>query len=253
MEVYKFNTVIQKAKKLEGKTISQALPALIVDYPDNRRITKSIFANYIERDYFNLKLSSHSNPDFEDLNLELKTTGIKMIQSKGLLNAKERLVLSMINYEDVINNKLWTDNSHLKKINKILFIIYLYEKKPVKFENFQIVHTFKWEPTKEHSKLIQRDYSIMREKIIKGQVISERHTEFLANCPKHGGGYNKLNPALSKSGAIAKHPNMDYAERRAFCIKQRAFDQIIADSLNKELKKNGNSIGLHKHDYPNFK
>tara|TARA_B110000211_G_C14066539_1_gene547913 strand:+ start:127 stop:882 length:756 start_codon:yes stop_codon:yes gene_type:complete len=247
------NDILEKAKNLEGKTISKALPDLIVNYPDNRRITKNVFAIYIEKDYFNLKLSSHSNPDFEDINLELKTTGIKFVKSKGIYNAKERLVLTQIDYKDVIKNELWTDNSHLKKINKILFIIYLYEKKPVKFENFQIVHTFKWEPTKEHSKLIQRDYAIIRKKIIKGQVISERDTNFLGNCPRHDGGYNKLNPSLSKSGAIAKHPNLNFAERRAFCIKQRAFDQIIADSLNINLKNVGVSIGLYKNDYPRFK
>ena len=75
----------------------------------------------------------------------------------------------------------------------------------------------------------------------------------IGNCPKHGGGYNKLNPSLSKGGAIAKHPNLNFAERRAFCIKQRAFDQIIADSLNVNLKNVGVSIGLCKKDYPRFK
>ena len=247
------NDIIKKAKNLEGKTISKALPDLIANYPDNRRMTKSVFANYIEKDYFNLDLSSSSKPDFENISLELKTTGIKFVKSRSIYNAKERLVLTQIDYKDVIKNDLWTDNSHLKKINKIIFIIYLYEKKPVKFENFQIVHTFKWEPTKEHSKLIQRDYAIIRNKIIKGQVISERDTDFLGNCPRHGGGYNKSNPSLSKGGAIAKHPNLNFAERRAFCIKQRAFDQIIADSLNMKLKDFGNSIGLYKNDYPSFK
>ena len=159
----------------------------------------------------------------------------------------------MINYSDVIKNKLWTDNIHLKKINKILFIIYLYEKSPVKFEEFQIVHTFKWEPSKKYSDLIQRDYSIIRNKIIHGQIISERDTDFLGNCPKHGGGYNKLHPSLSKSGALAKHPKLQFAERRAFCIKQRAFDQIIADSLDRPLRREKGSIGLQREDYPNFK
>ena len=37
---------------------------------------------------------------------------------------------------------------------------------------------------------------------------------------------NKIHHFL-KSGAIAKHPRRDFAERRAFCIKQRAFDHII--------------------------
>jgi len=250
--MYDLNDIIKKAKNLEGKTISKALPGLIASYPDNRKLTKSVLANYIERDYFGLELSSHSNADFKEIDLELKTTGIHFVKSKGLYNAKERLVLSMIDYIDVIENELWTDNSHLKKINKILFVIYLYEKSPIKFEDFQIVHTFKWEPTKEHSELFQRDYSIIRDKIIKGQIISERHTDFLGNCPKHGGGYNKSNPSLSKRGALSKHPNLNFAEKRAFCIKQRAFDQIIADSLNTKLRHSNSSIGLYKSDYPNF-
>ena len=32
---------LEKAKKLEGKTIEEALPNLVINYPDNRRITKS--------------------------------------------------------------------------------------------------------------------------------------------------------------------------------------------------------------------
>ena len=247
------NTYIEKARKLEGKTIKEALPNLVINYANNRRITKSVFANYIERDYFNLDLNSFSRPDFEDVSMELKTTGIHYINSRNLYNAKERLVLTQIDYKNVIENQLWTDNAHLKKINKILFIIYLYKKLPVKFEEFQIVHTFKWEPSSEHFELLQHDYTIIRNKIMQGQIISERDTNFLGNCPRHNGGYNKLNPSLSKSGAIAKHPKLQFAERRAFCIKQRAFDQIIADSLNKPLKKIKGSIGLLKEDYPNFK
>ena len=75
---------LEKARKLEGKTIEEALPNLIINYPDNRRITKSVFANYIEQDYFKLDLNSYSRPDFEDVSMELKTTGIHYINSKYL-------------------------------------------------------------------------------------------------------------------------------------------------------------------------
>ena len=119
-------TYIEKARKLEGKTINEALPNLVINYANNRRITKSVFANYIERDYFKLDLNSFSRPDFEDVSMELKTTGIHYINSRNLYNAKERLVLTQIDYKNVIENQLWTDNAHLKKINKILFIIYIY-------------------------------------------------------------------------------------------------------------------------------
>jgi len=45
---------------------------------------------------------------------------------------------------------------------------------------------------------------------------------------------------------------LDFAERRAFCIKNRILDQLIADSLGLELRKIGASVGLFKKDYPNF-
>lgn len=151
---------LNKAKYLEGKTISEALPNLKAEYSDNRRITKSVFANFVEKEYFNLDLNSYSRPDFEDVNLELKTSGIHFIDSKGIYNAKERLVLTQIDYFDVIEKEHWIDN---------------------------------------------------------------------------------------------KHPRRDFAERRAFCIKQRAFDHIIASSLNLEVRSVKGSIGLFKHDYPNFK
>ena len=244
---------LNKAKYLEGKTISEALPNLKAEYSDNRRITKSVFANFVEKEYFNLDLNSYSRPDFEDVSLELKTSGIHFINSKGIYNAKERLVLTQIDYYDVIEQEHWMDNKHLKKIFNILFVLYLYEKAPKKFEDFQIVHSFIWEPSNKQIDWMQRDYEVIRNKILKGHIISERDTDFLGNCPRHGGGYNKHNPSLSKSGAIAKHPRRDFAERRAFCIKQRAFDHIIASSLNLEVRSVKGSIGLFKHDYPNFK
>ena len=43
------------------KTISEALPNLKAEYSDNRRITKSVFANFVEKEYFNLDLNSYSD------------------------------------------------------------------------------------------------------------------------------------------------------------------------------------------------
>ena len=154
------------------------------------------------------------------------------------------MVLTQIDYFDVIEKTL-TDNKHLKKVFNILFVFYLYEKAPKEFEDFQIVHSFIWEPSNKQIDWMQRDYEIIRNKVLKGDIISERDTDFLETV-RHGGGYNKQNPSLSKSGAIAKHPRRDFAERRAFCIKQRAFDHIIASSLNLEVRSVKVHIGLFK-------
>ena len=255
---------LQMAKKLEGKKVKDSIDSLYsyqgqedifgTKFKTHRKLTKGVFARFIEEDYFGLQINSRAEADFVDADLELKVTGIKHVPQNDLYNAKERLVLSMINYEELCNSENWTDNKHLyNKLNNILLVIYLYEKKPVEFENFKVVHSFIWSPSEEQINIIQHDYSIIRSKVLNGEIISERHTNFLGNCPKHAGGYNKANPSLSKPQSLDKrHPYLDFAERRAFCIKQRAFDQIIGDSLNTKLRHSGVSIGLYKSDYPNF-
>jgi len=255
---------LQMAKKLEGKKVKDSIDSLYnyhgqedifgTKFKTHRKLTKGVFARFIEEDYFGLQINSRAEADFVDADLELKVTGIKHVPQNDLYNAKERLVLSMINYEELCRYENWTDNIHLfNKLNNILLVIYLYEKKPVEFEDFKVIHSFVWSPTQKQKKIIQHDYNIIRNKVLNGEIISERHTNFLANCPKHAGGYNKANPSLSKPQSIDKrHPYLDFAERRAFCIKNRILDQLIADSLGLELRKIGASVGLFKKDYPNF-
>ena len=255
---------LHMAKKLEGKKVKDSIDSLynyrkqidiFNDKPElHRKLTKGVFARFIEEDFFGLKINSRSEADFNDVNLELKVTGIKYIPKNNLYNAKERLVLTMINYEELCYYENWTDNKHLfNKLNNILLIIYLYEKRPVQFEDFKVIHSFLWSPNEEQREIIQHDYTIIRNKVLNGEVIKERYTNFLANCPKHGGGFNKKNPSLSKRQSIDKrHPNLDFAERRAFCIKNKVLSQLIADSLGVQLRKIGPSVGLYKEDFPNF-
>src|SRR5699024_11387767 len=53
----------------------------------------------IEASYFGYDINNDSEPDFADVGVELKTTGLKKLKN-GQLSAKERLVLNVINYED---------------------------------------------------------------------------------------------------------------------------------------------------------
>ena len=256
---------LQMAKKLEGKKVKDSINQLYnyqnqqdmfgTKFTSHRKLTKGVFARFIEEDYFGLKINSRAEADFVDVDLELKVTGVKYVPQKDLYNAKERLVLSMINYEEICKYKNWVKNTHLfNKLNNVLLIIYLYEKKPVEFEDFKVIHSFVWSPSDEQKDIIQHDYSIIRNKVLNGEIISERHTNFVANCPKHGGGYNKADPQMSKRQALDKrHPHLEFAERRAFCIKNRILDKLIADSLGLNLRKIGASIGLFEDDYPNFK
>lgn len=244
---------LKKAKFLEGKTISEVLPKYKPEYSENRRITKSVFANFIEKDYFGEPLSNHSNPDFQDVNLELKTSGIKFVKTRNIYRAKERLVISQVNYHEIALHKNWIYNPSLKKMFKMLIVLYFYENKPKKFEDFQIIHTFIWEPSDKEVDKIQNDYTIIRDKVLKGEANSEGDNEFFSTTTKHTGKYNKDNPSKSTKSSLSSHPYLEFAKKRGFCIKQKAFDRIIADSLKKNLKNVKNSLGLLKEDYPNFK
>jgi len=246
--------IIDKAKYLEGKTLREVLKLNKSGDSENSMKNKSNFARFIERDYFNLPLNSDSKPDFREIgiDLELKTSGFKYIKSGNFYNAKERITLTQIDYNDVIENEKWINNSHLKKVNNILFIVYLYEK-GISTIDRRIIHTFTWNPNSIQSNLMQKDYSLMRKNIIAGNHLSGGDYSYMGNCPRHNSKHNKKKLPLSEEGSIDnRHPYLKYAERRAFDLKPRVFTEIVADSLNIIARKKGRSVGLFKEDFSNF-
>jgi len=246
--------IIDKAKELEGKTLREVLQLSESGDSKNSMKNKSNFARFIERDYFNLPLNSDSKPDFREMgvDLELKTSSFKYMKSKNLYNAKERITLTQIDYNDIIKNEKWFDNSHLKKINNILFIVYLY-KKGLSTIDRKIIHTFIWSPSDIQSELIQNDYSIMRNDILNGRHLSGSNHTYMGNCPRHNSKHNKKNLSLSDKGSIDdRHPFLEFAERRAFDFKPRVFTEIVSESLKIQAIKKGPSIGLLREHFPNF-
>ena len=89
------------------------------------RKNKGSFGGAMETRYFMLDLNSDSAPDFKDAGLELKTTPLKR-NKDGSISAKERLVLGMIDYMEVVHETFET--SHLmKKAEDILLVSYMWE------------------------------------------------------------------------------------------------------------------------------
>ena len=237
------------AKKMEGLRISDL--GEIVGRMDliHRKHTKGIVAQLIEKEYFGIPTNSSERPDFQDLGIELKVSPLKLVKSTGWYNAKERNVIKMVDYFDVNDNENWKDSKLIHKLSKVLFVLYVHDKEKPATE-WQVVSTFLWSPSEKEDALIQKDYDIIRNKIKAGERNREGDNEFLGTCPKHSGGYLKDSPLESPRLSLAKHPVMEFAEKRGFCIKQRSFDQLIADSLGHELLRKGNSVGLPASAYP---
>ena len=115
-------SIYHYAVDLRGSTFHEKTDANEIS--DIRR-NKGSFGSAVETRYLMLDLNSKSEADFEEAGLELKTTPLKR-NKDGRLAAKERLVLGMIDYMQVVHEEFET--SHLmEKAEDILLISYLWE------------------------------------------------------------------------------------------------------------------------------
>ena len=116
-------SIVEYAQVLVGSTLREHIDVNEIDDIHRR---KGSFGNAVEYYYFKYDLNSDSNPDFAEVGMELKTTPLKK-SGNGKLVAKERLVISMINYMTVVNEEFET-SSFVHKASDVLLISYLYEK-----------------------------------------------------------------------------------------------------------------------------
>lgn len=118
------DSILAYAKKLEGHTLREECPGLCT--VEDARKRRGSFGNAVEKYYFQYEINSNPNADFAEVGTELKTTPLKM-KKDGSLSAKERLVISMINYMGVVD-ETWETSSLQKKLHSILLIAYQYDK-----------------------------------------------------------------------------------------------------------------------------
>jgi len=116
------DSIVEYAKGLIGKSLRQALKAIAVE---TNHAHKGDLGTLVQTLYFGLDKDNKAEPDFGDARLELKTTGL--VERNGRLAAKERLVLSMIDFGQIVDEH-WESSALLQKCRLILLLAYLYEK-----------------------------------------------------------------------------------------------------------------------------
>ena len=235
--------LVKKAKEIEGLKISDVGKSVGLLDTENRKYTKGKIAAIVESNFFGIPINSYERPDFENLDVELKVSPLKYVKSKDLYNMKERVVLKVMDYNDVYNNENWENSKLYKKLKKILFVFYIHNN-DIPATEWKFVKSLYWTPDNEEIEMIKNDYEIIRNKIINGEINSERHNTFLGTCPKHQGGYNKLDSTKSKPSSLREHPVLGLAEKRGYCIKQREVDRLIGKHTDLELIEKGVSIGF---------
>ncbi|MCI1581431.1 MAG: restriction endonuclease [Clostridium beijerinckii] len=184
------------AQNLIGKTFFQILEKDInnteiikeseEDYGEahENKKRKGGLGELIEERFFHYKCNNDSKPDFDKAGVELKVTPYKINKNKTF-SAKERLILTMIDYfkvvdEDFFKSHLWT------KSNLILLIYYLYTKDIKNRLDYTINYAKLFTPPKEDIEIIKRDYETIVSKIKAGKAheLSEGDTLYLGAATK---------------------------------------------------------------------
>lgn len=178
------------SKNLENHSIKDLIDEKILN--DNELSGKGGLGQIIEKLFFGYELNSRQEADFLHLNRELKVAPLKEIKknsnSKDLrlklgYSAKERIVITIINYLSIVN-ETW-DNCSLKNKIKLLLMFYLYQKDTDKLDYvFKLIEL--WEPSIDDMKVIQSDWEkiVNKVRIGEGHNLSEGDTLYLGACTK---------------------------------------------------------------------
>ncbi len=215
------------AKHLIGKTFSDVCnedkvnDVILVDddyeqsHEDRKR--KGGLGDLIEERFFHYKCNSDSRPDFPDAGVELKVTPYKK-NKNGSLSAKERLVITMIDYFRVVDESF--DDSHLwNKARLILLVYYLYREETTNRLDYKINYTQLFTPPKEDLQIIRQDYDKIVAKIREGKAheLSESDTIYLGACTKGANSSKRRGQPFSD----------EVAKPRAFCFKASYMTYVL--------------------------
>lgn len=221
--------VFAQAQKILNKTLRDLIPpeniaeaeAQILKYGTNR---KGLLGEFIEWYLFGKKPDGRSEADFAMAGVELKTNPLKRDVKKKYIS-KERLVFSMINYDEVVG-ETWETSSFLKKNKVLVIMFYLWTKEQgILDHEFKFVHLLKLleDISDEDIFQIRKDWEFIVAKIKRNEahLLSEGDTYYLGACTK------AKNSKVLREYAQARTP----AKPRAFSFKQQYLNYLIQKKL----------------------
>lgn len=246
--------IVNYSRRLVGKSLSQT-----VRLPDDLLIkpNRGDLGMYVEKYFFEHEPPNNHEPDFAEAELELKTTGVvKSSKTVSGFKPKERLVLSMINYNEIVEQE-WTSSPVYIKCRRILLLCYLYEKQkpPIhrKFVLEPIVLDFDTNLSKDLHQL-EADWKSIKAQVLAGRAheLSEGDTEYLGACTKASSAQARTSQPFSSVAAKPRAFSLKLGFMRSL-IEQSSDDvqsirenpsEPISDVLNRKFKEFvGMSVG----------
>ena len=215
-------------QKMIGKTFSQIcdedkMEGMVARESSNYEIShenkkrKGGLGELIEERFFHYRANNDSNPDFDKAGVELKVTPYK-INNNGSISAKERLIITMIDYFKIIEEKF--EESHLwKKANLILFVYYLYQQEIENRLDYKIGYVKLFTPPIEDIEIIKNDFEIIVGKVREGKAheLSEGDTLYLGAAPKAATSKDRRKQPCSE----------EMAKPRAFAFKNSYMTYVL--------------------------
>ncbi|MDG4477621.1 Sau3AI family type II restriction endonuclease [Streptococcus parasuis] len=193
--------------------------------------SKGQYGNYIEKYFYGYQPNSDSAADFDKVGVELKVTPFK-VNKNGTISAKERLVLTILNYmeenlDDFYSTHLW------QKCSKILLLFYNGLIPGQTMSDYIIEKVFLYEWFEEDMEVILEDYNRIVEKIKQGKAheLSESDGNYLSTCTK-GAGKGKDFRIQPFSDTLAKQRAWELkSSYMTYLINHKIFNQVDQESI----------------------
>ncbi|MDO4807462.1 MAG: Sau3AI family type II restriction endonuclease, partial [Coriobacteriales bacterium] len=215
--------IVARAAQLEGMTFRDVLDLGI--YPDgvvreyNSRRYKGGMGNLLEERFFGYRANSDREPDFAEAGVELKATCVDELRD-GRLSAGERLVLTMIAYDEPVADSLY--ESHLwHKCRRMLLVWYLRDRSKDPYDQ-RILFTLMFTPPEGDLRVMEEDYRTIAGLVREGRAdeLSESLTTYLGACTKGA------TRARSMRDQPVYAPGR-MARARAFSLKRSYMDYVL--------------------------
>ena len=251
------------AQKLIGKTFAEVVAGdsisrdevhssstYITSHEDKKY--KGSLGTLVEEKFFHYAANSDSRPDFHEAGVELKVSPYK-INSDGAIVAKERLILTMIDYFSVVNEDF--EDSHLwRKCRLILLIYYLYKKEITNKLYYQIDFAKLFSPPEQDKKIIMNDFYTIRNKIAAGKAheLSEGDTLYLGAATKAQTSKDRrkqpYSTELAKPRAFSfKNAYMTYVLNSYIIPSATTYESIVTNEIVDDFESYViNMINLHR-------
>ncbi len=207
---------------------------------ENRK-RKGGLGELIEEKFFHYRCNNDSRADFAEAGVELKVTPYKINKNKTV-SAKERLIITMIDYCTVVEEQFET--SHLwEKSHLILLVYYLYQKEVQSRLDYKIHYVKLFTPPEQDLKIIKHDYEVIVKKIRDGKAheLSEGDTLYLGAAPKAATSKDRrkqpFSTELAKPRAFAfKNSYMTYVLNNYIIPGKTTYEPIMKSSVEDDFE-----------------